>query len=962
MSRRHPALLLIAWLLLRNTSGFGLWAAELPKGQLDFFENKIRPIFADNCYKCHSPANGKVKGGLELDWKGGWEKGGDSGPALVAGDPEKSLLIKAVRYTDPDLQMPPKGDKLSPGQVNELVAWVKMGAPDPRLTRPNYGAMVATGSGTNHWAFKPLSKAAPPSVKNEAWVKNDIDRFVLAKLEAAGLTPNEPADKHALIRRTYFDLIGLPPTPEQVNAFLADNSPEAFEKVVDELLRSPRYGERWGRHWLDLARYSDTKGQNDRRRESSIYPYAWTYRDYVIQAFNEDKPYNRFVLEQLAADQLNLGTNSAALAALGFLTLGDHFNGNINDIINDRIDVTSKAFLGLTVSCARCHDHKFDPIPQADYYSLYGIFASSVEPLAKPAIGNPSANPHYAEYVARRKALDERLLKVRAENMAVAFGDYKRLAGVYLFATHLPDKEAAAYLVKTGGDTNVLKHWQQITRGGGRQAASIFFLWNALSRIPDARFPIQAPRFLANLERNERARQLNPYLLQAFAGRAPRSLAEAAVIYGTLFSNPDPAWQANLAAILGDVVLRFVPPRKRAQLFAIRQQSDLLEMADPGAPARAPVLLDSPSPKDSPIFIRGEAENHGPVVPRRFLSVLSGSDRPAFHHGSGRLELAEAIASKDNPLTARVLVNRVWMHHFGEGIVTTPDDLGNQSAPPSHPELLDYLARRFMDEGWSIKKLHRLILLSATYQESSQNNVASAEKDPFNRLLWRANVRRLDFEPLRDSILYMAGHLDLTVGGHPVDLSEGTHKSTRGGAAMLNRFREFHLAGAFRRTIYGYVDRGDLLEEYNTFDFANPSAPMGKRYETTVPQQALFLMNSPLVLEQVRKVVGREEFRDQKSPRDRIRYLYALFFQRPPTEEEIRAGLEFIRGSVAQLSSGTPTASPQARVTLVADVNGTAPKAQQPNSAPLRNASRPLGPWQEYAQALLLSNEASFVE
>ena len=338
--------------------------------------------------------SGKVKAGLELDWKGGWEKGGDSGVAIVPGDPEKSLLIKAVRYTDPDLQMPPKGERLSAAEVTELVNWVKAGAPDPRTNRPSTEAPSGP-SGKAHWSFQPVKRPAVPHLKNDAWAHNDVDRFILAKLEANGLQPNPPADKRTLLRRVYYDLIGLPPSEEQVEAFVKDESAGAFEKVVDELLSSPRYGERWGRHWLDVARYSDAKGQPDRRRESAIYPYAWTYRDYVISAFNEDKPFDRFVLEQLAADKLSIGTNRSALAALGFLTVGDHFNGNPNEIINDRIDVTSKAFLGLTVACARCHDHKFDPIPQADYYSLHGIFASCTEPLLKPEISDPASNPNY---------------------------------------------------------------------------------------------------------------------------------------------------------------------------------------------------------------------------------------------------------------------------------------------------------------------------------------------------------------------------------------------------------------------------------------------------------------------------------------------------------------------------------------------------------------------------------------
>ncbi|MBI3849793.1 MAG: PSD1 domain-containing protein [Verrucomicrobia bacterium] len=947
---------------------FGVWmlalgcltaAAEPSKTQLDFFESKVRPIFTENCYKCHSPGRGKVKAGLELDWKGGWEKGGDSGPAIIPGEPEKSLLIKAVRYTDPDLKMPPKGDKLSAAQVNDLVAWVKMGAPDPRATRPAAEKIEYAGDSKDHWAFKPVKKPAPPTVKNEAWVKNDIDRFILAKLEEKGMKPNEPAEKHTLIRRVYYDLIGLPPTPEEVSAFENDSSSDAYEKVVDHLLVSPHYGERWARHWLDVARYSDSKGQFDRRRESSIYPYAWTYRDYVIKAFNDDKPYDRFIIEQLAADKLSLSSDKSALAALGFLTLGDHFNGNQSDIINDRIDVTSKAFLGLTVSCARCHDHKFDPIPQADYYSLHGIFASSQEPPLRPEIGDPKANPNYEDYLVKRRELDTRIQTARAENMNTVFGDYKRLGGVYLYATQMPVKERAAYLAKTGADADVLKNWQQVTRGGGRQAASVFGIWNALARIPEGNFAAQAPRLIANLERSERARELNPYVLQAFKAKPPHTLAEAAAIYGALFVKNDPAWQNTLAILLNDAMFRFLSNRQRGQFFALREQSDMLEMVHPGTPARAPALVDGPAPKDSPIFIRGELENPGNIVPRRFLEVLSGTSRPTFKNGSGRLELAQAIANKNNPLTARVMVNRVWQHHFGEGFVTTPDDFGNQSTPPSHPELVDYLASRFMDDGWSLKKLHKSILLSATYQQSTKNNPTYAEKDPFNRLLWRANVRRLEFEPLRDSILYLGGELDLTVGGHPVDLSEGTHKSQRRGPAM-NRPGAFQLPTAPRRSIYGYIDRADLLEALNTFDFANPLSSMGKRYETTVPQQALFLMNSPLVIEQVRRVVNRDEFQKQKTAEGRVRFLYELFFQRPPTPEEIRFGVEFV--SAPQPEEKSDLRFPEFQT--VANVVGQVNKPRRPNQAkpsPVRQTPKTLNRWQEYAHALLLSNEASFV-
>jgi len=919
--------------------------------QLEFFETKIRPIFAANCFQCHSSSSNPLRAGLELDWKGGWEKGGQSGPAIVAGDPEKSRLIRAVRYNDFALQMPPS-DKLTDAQINDLVAWVKMGAPDPRTSRPVVGGLRYGGRGKEHWSFKPVTKPAPPPVKNAAWAKNDVDRFVLARLEAGGMTANEVTDKRTLIRRAYYDLVGLPPTPEQVQAFLNDTTPNAFEKVVDGLLASPRYGERWGRHWLDVARYSDSKGQHDRRRESSLYPYAWTYRDYVIKAFNDDLPYDQFIREQLAADRLTGNKASPTLAALGFLTLGDRFGGNQADVINDRIDVTSKAFLGLTVMCARCHDHKFDPIPTADYYSMYGIFASSIEPREKPIIAPPNAA--HAEYLVKRRAMDDRVQTVREQNIKQVFGDYQRHGAVYLLATTMSQGQRAAYLQQNGAPAEPLQNWVQFIRGGSRPAVAIFGLWNALARVPAARFAVQGERVLDNQFEKERAAVLSPVVLAAFKGKSPRNIGEVAAIYGKLFARTDDEWDAAFSTVVADAVLRFLQPRQRQQYFQLREQSDLLELVDPGAPARANVLADSPTPKDSPIFIRGQAESPGDVVPRRFLSVLSGTNRSTYRDGSGRQDLANAIANKSNPLTARVMVNRVWQHHFGAGFVSTPDDFGNQSSPPTHPELIDWLANRFMTDNWSVKKLHKLILLSATWQQSSRNNPAFAEKDPFNQLLWRANVRRLEFEPLRDSILSIGGGLDLAVGGHPVRLEEAP------GVAMTT---------SPRRSVYGFIDRGDLAEVLNTFDFASPDTPSGRRYSTIVPQQALFLMNSPLVIEQVRRVVNREAFQNAASDEARITYLYELIFQRPPTANELRIGSEFI---AAFQSGGRPpavSADPAAgRAGAAGRGAGRAGVAQGRGAQRGRGAAAPQVPvrtpltgWQEYAHALLMTNEAAFV-
>src|SRR5436190_11189652 len=389
---------------------FGAWcldlsAADLSPADTQFFENKIRPILSDKCYKCHSTQAEKVRGSLLLDSKDGVLKGGETGPAIVPGDPDKSLLIKAVRYSDPDLQMPPKGNKLADEQIADLVAWVKMGAPDPRVATAAQAAWKDDSK--THWAWQKLTKPAVPDVKDTSWAKTPVDNFILAKLEEKELKPNPPADKRTLIRRATFDLIGLPPTPEEVEDFVKDESSDAFAKVVDRLLASPHYGERWGRHWLDVARYSDTKGQVRRNREDPNYPYAWTYRDYVIRSFNEDKPYNVFIIEQLAADKLPATRqNPSNLCALGFLTVGERFMNMQNDVINDRIDVVTKGFLGLTVSCARCHDHKFDPIPTKDYYSLHGVFVSCAEPQIEPSIVKNPGGPDYSDYYKQRMDLE----------------------------------------------------------------------------------------------------------------------------------------------------------------------------------------------------------------------------------------------------------------------------------------------------------------------------------------------------------------------------------------------------------------------------------------------------------------------------------------------------------------------------------------------------------------------------
>jgi hypothetical protein len=881
-------------------------AADDPAG-MEFFENKIRPILVDNCYPCHSQQSPKIKGGLRLDSREGLLKGGDTGPAIKPGDVEQSLLIKAVRYTDDNLRMPPKNKKLAAAQIADLEAWVKMGAPDPGVTQGGV-ANVETirDRARSHWAFQPIREPSVPVVRNKRFVRTPVDNFILARLEAAKLRPSPMADKRTLIRRATFDLIGLPPTPEEVAGFEADKSPEAFARVVDRLLASPRYGERWGRHWLDVARYADTKGyvfEEDRH-----YPYAYTYRDYVIRAFNEDLPYDQFLKQQIAADLLSENGDKRSLAALGYLTLGRRFVNNINDIIDDRIDVVCRGMMGLTVACARCHDHKFDPIPSRDYYSLYGVFASSMEPVEEPLLGIEAPAKAREEYLAEHKKRVEERDKYRQEQERAMAAQLRSQSGDYLLAayevqrsTNKPDADGVAHAHKL--DPEMLRRWMAGLDGWRKSQQAIFAPWFAFAALTENDFATQAKVLATKFSTNQDAAvPINPQVAHAFAGEPPATMKDVADRYGKLIVEVDKHWQEVLAAtnstppqVLPDAAqeavrqIVYAPdapanlPRDQFErlydvptgqkLRELQRHIEELDASSPGAPARAMALVDRPDPHNTHIFIRGNSDNQGPEAPREFLELLSGPNRKPFQKGSGRLELAEAIASRENPLTARVLVNRVWLHHFGSPLVATPSDFGLRSEPPTQPELLDYLAARFMDEGWSIKNLHRLIMLSGAYQQSSDNNASCAKVDPNNHLFWRMNRQRLEFEAMRDTLLAVSGKLDLTPGGHAVDITIPT---------------------STRRTVYGYVDRQNLPDLFRAFDFASPDTSSPRRFYTTVPQQALFMMNSPFVIQQAKSLVDRPDFHCASNELQRLTLLYRLAYQRGPSREEIAWARQFI--------------------------------------------------------------------
>jgi hypothetical protein len=882
-------------------------AAEPTPAQLDFFEKKIRPVLVEHCYRCHSQQSEKIKGGLTLDTRVGLLQGGNSGPAVVPGNPEASLLIRAVRYTDKGLQMPPRGKKLAAGQITDLEAWIRMGAPDPRRA----GAAPHDADGywaraRRHWAFRPVQCPPLPPVQHPQWLQSPVDAFVLAAMEKHGLAPSPPADRRALLRRASYDLIGLPPTPEAVAAFERDPAPDAFARAVDRLLASPHYGERWGRHWLDVARYSDSKGYVSNEADNRYF-YAYTYRDYVIRAFNEDLSYDRFLIEQMAADQLPAGADNHALAALGFLTVGKRHLNVQNDILDDRIDVVTRGTMGLTVACARCHDHKYDPIPTRDYYSLYGVFASCTEP--EPPLLNPMPLPaEYPAFVKELAAREAALKSYRKDREDEVLAQLRRQAGLYLRTVHetqrLPNKfDQDQIALERKLDLGVVQRWRDGLRTWAAKHDQVFAPWTELADLPQGVFLARATELgMRRSARRDPARPVNPLVVKAVFGQPLTSFDQVVERYARLLAEvdrptpwPDPDTEAVRQVLYGpntpanlprDQLDRFYDKPVKHHLIQLQIDVNDVLANHPGSPPRALVLQDLPKPQNAHIFLQGNPGKPGAEAPRQFLELLSGGHRQPFPaNASGRLQLAQAIASRDNPLTARVLVNRVWLHHFGTGLVRTPSDFGVRAEPPTHPELLDYLAWRFMEDGWSIKKLHRLILLSSTYQQTCADNPQGNAVDPGNRWLWRMNRRRLDFEALRDSLLAVSGRLDLTPCGRPADLTAEPFPT--------------------RRAVYGEVDRLNFPDLLRTFDFPNPDKTIAKRLSTTIPQQALFFMNNPLVIDQARTLAARAEAQ-ARGDAERVRLLYQWLYQRDPRPQEVELARVFVRDR-----ADTPPAPPE---------------------------------------------------
>jgi hypothetical protein len=873
---------------------------------VEFFEKNVRPILVEHCYECHR--GDEIDGGLSLDSAAGLRQGGDSGGAIVPGDPGASLLISAVLYDDLDLQMPPSG-RLEDDQVRTLKKWVEMGAPDPRSD--TLSAAAPTGlsieEGRDFWSFQPVADPTVPDVQDANWVRTPIDAFVLARLEKDGLRPASPADRRTLIRRVTYDLTGLPPSPQEIDAFLADDSPDAFHDLVDCLLMSPNYGIRWGRHWLDVARYADSNGLD----ENLAMGNAWRYRDYVVDAFNNDKPLDRFLIEQLAGDLVPNVTRDTKIAN-GFLVLGAKVLAEPDreklemDTIDEQLDTIGKAFMGLTLGCVRCHDHKFDPIKQTDYYALAAILKST------KTFGdtNTGAIKHWHEHPFAHDAELETFKKVDAEIAAKksAAATFKNQAVAKI--REAARAQAADYLV----------------------AATRFSPGASLNQVEQIAMPLGLhPRILHHCRLHLHYNTDDPFFgswhavqdggmseqqrIDAVDGHFRPLFVEAeAALAAARKQNPkasklnDERLEAARSALFDASGFLAVPPKPEfafdsetlAAYDQLMEEARIVESRAPDVPS-AMGVVDGTVLASLPIHIRGSHRNMGEPVSREFPAVMrTSSVRPIFpRHQSGRLELARWMASTQHPLTARVYVNRIWRWHFGVGLVKSTENFGVLGDRPSHPQLLDWLARRFMESGWSTKQLHRLILASSVYQMASshpdQESVASF--DPENRLLWKFNMQRLEAEQLRDSILATSGRLDETMAGKTVPL--------RNRQFVFNHTSVDHTKyDSLRRALYLPVIRNNIYTMFEQFDFPDPTMPTGDRNSTVVAPQALLLMNSELVIDSADELAARLLGRSA-SDASRIELAYVTAFGRPPSEWETKRALDFID----EMTSGALTDS-----------------------------------------------------
>jgi cytochrome c553 len=896
-------------------------ASSLPP---DYFETRVRPILAATCYDCHTDDE---KGGLRLDSREAVLKGGESGPAIVPGDPENSLLIQAVRQMPGKPKMPKgKAPKLTEADIAVLAEWIRAGAPWPAAAGGAAPGPTATAKDKPitaeqraFWSFQPLHATAAPAVTRTDWPRTDIDRFVLAALERAGLSPAGTADKRTLIRRATLDLTGLPPAWEEVSAFEKDDSPDAFAKAVDRLLASPQYGEHWGRLWLDIARYGedDYRSLDPMGRGYNPYPNAYLYRDWVIKAFNDDLPYDQFVKAQLAGDLMDEKVRVRMLPALGFLGLGPWFydNGAVEitraDERNDRVDAVSRGFLGLTVACARCHDHKYDPIPTKDYYSMAGVFLNT-KYAEYPLVPKSEVEAYTGQdkRIDKKKELLEEFLETESRQLAeaLAFQSSKYMKAAWR-VTGDPKEDLSRTVEKQKLDYELLDRWvrflakpprfypdltkwqEMIKRGGtADEAATLADEFQA--RLVDVMFEqktvkeendIIKAKALPGTKKKERAKLPSDFVTNddfcPGCGLELKSMSiEKTSLWSDVFErdmqdgvdpqqSPDKVKPA-LLAFRGWGLERQLSAERRAYITDLRTEIETLEKKLGPKYVFVHGVADVEKPQNLKVALRGSAYKTGDEAPRRFLSVLCPGEPAPFTSGSGRLELATAIV--EQPIAMRVIVNRLWKGHFGTGLVDTPSNFGVTGERPTNPALLEYLAQLFIDRKLSIKALHREIMLSRVYQLRTEDIAANAEKDSGNRLYWRMNRQRMTAEQIRDSVLAVAGELDLKAGGPSAPLTPL----------------------AKRRTVYGKISRYKLDQYLQLFDFPAANISAEKRFTTNVPLQRLFFMNSDFMQQYAEVLATRVG--DQPDARARITKAYRLIFGRDPVEAEIAAGLEYL--------------------------------------------------------------------
>ena len=874
-----------------------LAAAAQLLAQDEFFEKKIRPVLAANCAACH---NAKVKvAGLDLTSAEGFARGGQSGPAV-------SKLLKVTSY-DESLKMPPSG-KLKDEELADLRTWVQAGAswPGAVLTteaapRPK-NSREFTEAEKKFWAFQPLRKPAVPATKDSTWVKTPVDSFILAKLEEKGLSPAKPADKLTLLRRVTFDLTGLPPAEEEIKSFLADHSPKAYEKAVDRLLASSRYGEQWGRHWLDVARYADSTGNDEDHR----YPYAWRYRDYVIEAFNKDLPYDQFVREQIAGDLLppeHPGElNRRGIIATGFLALGAKALAQKDrtkmfyDVYDEQVDVVSRAFMGVTLACARCHDHKFDPLLTKDYYSMIAIFANTRDFASKGSklLFRPLVpKEDYERYTKHQETVTRKTLEIEDvtdEQLDKYTASLIPHLAEYMLAArrvYAGNADASVVAKDTSLREDVLKQWVKYLQPNDKASADASLdQWHNAppEKAADVAKAYQQRYETRNAEWTERMNKWRATFRKMTAEKnmppPPRpkfAMEKDPFFYGVTFKGPFTVGKAEREKLM--------PEETKVRLAQLDTELKALKDTSPPEPDMA-CAVEEGDPVEQKVFIRGDYNSPGPDAPQAFPLILTSFEQPKVQSGSGRLELADWLTRPENPTTARVMANRIWLGHFGDGIVRTPDNFGKMGERPTHPELLDFLASRFVESGWSVKAIHRMILLSNTYQMSSEITGEALQNDPDNRLISHFARRRLSVEEIRDGLLAADGTLDLTMGG---TLQKGFGTDSENSNDRLSLRPE----DIPRRMVYVPLRRANLPSLLNLFDFGDATTPAGKRPLTTIAPQALFMMNSDFV-SQRSKNLSAQAMKDLPDAAARLRRLYVKILNREPVADELDAGLSYV--------------------------------------------------------------------